>query len=249
VRIVRIGFTAVKGGRHVRYDHVELGLTGPVGDRVFCLVDLSRSRVLRTVENPLLLRTVSRWREGVLSVESPATTVEGVPVGTGSMHDVDYWGRVARVELLDGPWAAAYSRLLGYEVGLARPVTAAEVVYGASVSIVTTGAMQWLNERVGRQLEPERFRPTFVIDTGPAVARIEEAWLGRELQVGRARLRVRRAVSRCAVIDLDPVTGRPNASALKALAESAGGCSSVDFGVDAVVTSPGRVLVGDSVAC
>src|SRR5690348_14754943 len=153
VRVERIGFTPVKGGRHVCHDLVELTSTGPVGDRVFCLVDPARQRVLRTVENPSLLRTVSRWQEGVLSVETPAATVKGVPVGTGSMHDVDYWGRVARVEIVDGPWAAAYSRFLGYPVQLARPVTAGEVVYGASVSLVTTAAVQWLSERVGRRLE------------------------------------------------------------------------------------------------
>jgi uncharacterized protein YcbX len=249
VRIVRIGFTPVKGGRHLRHDRVDLAPTGPVGDRVFCLLDPGRHRVLRTVENPRLLQTVSRWREGVLSVEFPGATVEGLPVETGSVQEVDYWGRPARVEIIVGPWAAAYSRFLGYEVVLARPVSAGEVVYGASVSIVTTQAMRWLNQRIGRRLEPDRFRSTFVIDSGADPSRRELAWLDRELRVGQARVRVQSAVSRCGVIDLDPLTGRRDAPVLKALAESEAGNPRLEFGVDAVVTAPGRARVGDPVGC
>lgn len=249
MRIDRIGFTPVKGGRHVSHDEVDLAHTGPVGDRAFCLIDPGHHRVLRTVENPRLLQTVSRWREDVLSVELPEATVEGLPVGTGSVQEVDYWGRLARVEMIDGPWAAAYSRFLGYEVVLARTVSAGEVVYGASVSIVTTQAMRWLNERIGRRLEPARFRSTFVIDSGPTLGRRELAWVGRELRVGQARVRVQSAVSRCAVIDLDPGTGRRDAPVLKALAESEAGSPRLEFGVDAVVTAPGRVRVGDPVGC
>jgi uncharacterized protein YcbX len=213
---------------------------------VFCLVDLARSRVLRTVQNPSLLQTVSHWRHGVLSVEFPTTTVQAVPVDTGLVHCVDYWGRVARVEVVEGPWAAAYSRFLGYQVALARPLSPGGVVYGASVSMVTTEAMRWLNQRVGGPLQPERFRATFVIDSGPELGRGENTWLGRELRIGQASLRVRAPVPRCAVIDLDPHTGRRNAPVLKALAECSNGAPEIAFGVDAVVTTPGRVRHGDS---
>jgi uncharacterized protein YcbX len=250
VRIVRIGFTPLKGGRHLSHDVAELALTGPVGDRSFCLVDPARRRVLRTVENPRLLQTVSHWRHGVLSVALPAMgPVVGSPAGTGSMLDVDYWGRVARVEVVEGPWAAACSRFLGHEVVLARPVTPSAVVYGAPVSLVTTQAMRWLSERVGRELEPERFRPTFVIGSGAGHGRPEETWQGRELRIGEARVLVRAAMPRCAVLDLHPGTGRRDARVLQALAESRAGGSTVEFGVDAVVTCPGNVRVRDRVEC
>lgn len=250
VQVQRIGYASVKGGRHVGREDVDLALTGPVGDRVFCLVDVARNRVVRTVENPCLLRTVSDWRRSVLRVELPATTVQAVPEGTGTVRTVDYWGRLARVEIVAGPWAAAYSGFLGYEVALGRPVAAGEVVYGASVSIVTTGAMRWLSERVGFPVEPERFRSTFVVDTGSGVGRMEDSWIGREVRVGRARLQVRAAVARCAVIDLDPSTGRRRSgSLLRALAGSRGGGPDIRFGVDAVVTTPGRVCLGDTATC
>lgn len=245
MRVERIGFTPVKGGRHVGHEDVQLALTGPVGDRVFCLVDLPRNKVLRTVENPSLLQVVTRWQDGVLSVELPTEHLEGVPVGTGSMRTVDYWGREARVEIVDGPWAAGYSRFLGYEVVLARPLTSGEVVYGATVSVVTTQSLRWLVERVGHEVEPERFRSTLLIDSGPRACRTENAWVGRQLRVGEARLRVVSAVPRCAVIDLDPSTGLRNRSLLGAIADSRGG--EITLGLDAVVLRPGRVRVGDTI--
>ena len=57
MHVTRIGLTPVKGGRHAEQASVDLTLDGPVGDRVFCLVDPERGRVLRTVENPSMMRT------------------------------------------------------------------------------------------------------------------------------------------------------------------------------------------------
>src|SRR5450759_5831688 len=64
-------------GRHMTHDYVDLTAEGPVGDRVFCLVDRSHARVLRTAENPALLRSSARWEAGVLSVDLQGHIVEG----------------------------------------------------------------------------------------------------------------------------------------------------------------------------
>ena len=61
VHVSRIGFTSLKGARHLGRPFVDLTRDGPVGDRVFCLVDLARGRVLRTVENPTLVQTRATW--------------------------------------------------------------------------------------------------------------------------------------------------------------------------------------------
>ncbi|CAN5584829.1 hypothetical protein BH10ACT10_BH10ACT10_18400 [soil metagenome] len=96
MHITRIGLTPVKGGRHTERPSVDLTADGPAGDRVFCLVDRERGRVLRTMENPTLLQTVSRRADdGVLAVTLPAGAVQGVPEPTGETLEVDYWGRVA----------------------------------------------------------------------------------------------------------------------------------------------------------
>jgi len=247
VLIQRIGLTPVKGGRHLARDRADLTMDGPVGDRVFCLVDLSRGRVLRTVENPALLQACARWTDGLLTVDLPAGQFEGVPLPSGEMLSVDYWGRTAAVESCLGPWSRAYSEHLGYDVVLCRSANAGAVVYGASVSVVTTGSMSLLARRLGRRVESERFRSTFLVDTGDGPPHVEDSWVGRELQVGGARVRVRATVPRCAVVDLGPVTGQRDAPVLRELADYRQGQGEVRFGVDAVVTRAGQVRVGDPV--
>jgi uncharacterized protein len=247
VLIKRIGYTAVKGGRHTSHDLVDLTADGPVGDRVFCLVDRSRGRVLRTVQNPSLLRARARWQAGVLSVDLPGHTVTGVPIPSGETLEVDYWGRTATLQRCTGQWAEAYSEYLGYDVVLCRSVTAGEVVYGASVTIVTVASVRLLSQRLGHEVDSARFRSTFLVDTGGSQSHIEDSWVGQQVRVGEAALRVRGVVPRCALIDLDPVTGRNDAPLLRELSGYRQSGGEIGFGVDAVVTVEGRVRTGDAV--
>jgi uncharacterized protein len=247
VRIERIGFTPVKGGRHATQDLADLSLGGPLGDRVFALVDRSRGQVLRTVENPTLLLACARWRAGVLSVALNGHTFEDVPSPSGETFEVDYWGRTVAVQGCAGPWAQAYSEHLGFDVVLCRAVTSGEVVYGASVTLVTTASMSGLSRRLGRIVESERFRSTFLVDTGDDTSHLEDSWVGHELRVGQAGVRVRALVPRCAVVDVNPATGQVDAPVLQELSGYRHSQGEISFGVDAVVTLPGQVRTGDSV--
>jgi uncharacterized protein len=247
VLIERIGFTPLKGGRHMTHNLADLAADGPVGDRVFCLVDRSRERVLRTVEHPALVRACARWNAGVLSVDLPGRTVEAAPSLRGEALTVDYWGRRATVHACTGPWAQAYSEYLGYDVVLCRSVTAGQVVFGASVTLVTTASMSLLGRRLGHEVGSERFRSTFLVDTGDSTPHCEDSWIGRELRVGEATVRVRGRVPRCAVVDLDPLSGQSDVAVLRELAGYRLSQGEINFGVDAVVTTPGRVRAGDQV--
>lgn len=244
MHVTRIGFTSLKGARHVDRPFVDLAWDGPVGDRVFCLVDPVRERVLRTVGNPTLVQTRVAWDAGLLTVSLPGATAEGVPAFTGETATLDYWGRRVTLEIVDGPWAAAYSEHLGYDVVLAWS-PAGDVVYGASVSLVTTGSLDELSRRVGTPVLDSQFRATFTVHTD--TPHLEDDWIGRRLRLGEAEVEVRSAIPRCAVIDLDPDTGMRRAHALRALADYRQQGKELVFGVDGVVTKPGRVHVGDAV--
>jgi uncharacterized protein YcbX len=246
VLVERIGFTPVKGGRHLTHDVADLTPDGPAGDRVFCLVDRARGRVLRTVENPSLLQACARWDAGTLSVDLNGRSVEGKPVPSGETFTFDYWGRDARLEGCTGPWAQAYSEHLGRDVVLCRCVSPGEVVYGASVTIVTTASIRQLGERLGRTVGSERFRATFLVDTEGSESHVEDSWIGRDLKLGEATVRVRAMVPRCAVINLDPVTGESDLPLLGELAGYRRRDGEICFGVDAVVTAAGRVRTGDA---
>lgn len=243
VHVSRIGLTPLKGTRHVEQPYVDLAQTGPVGDRVFCLVDRSRDRVLRTVENPVLMQTAVRWSAGVLTATLPSGTATDVPVPTGEILEPDYWGRTAALEVVAGPWAAVYSKLLGYDVELARSAQPGEIVYGGSVSLVTSSSLDRLAGELGRPVDSTRFRATFTVDTAGQPAHVEDSWVGRMLRIGEAEVEVRSRLPRCAVVDLDPATGRRRAHVLRALGRYRRALAEIVFGVDAAVRTPGRVAV------
>lgn len=224
---------------------MRLGLDGPVGDRVLALVDPARRRVLKTVEHPAMVRTVVGWADGELSVGFPDETVTGAPVTTGETRTVDYWGRSVSVELLDGPWAATYSRYLEHDVLLVRATGLGTTVYGSSVSLVTSSSIDHLERRLGADVDDARFRATFTVATDGKPAHVEDSWGGRRLRLGDAELEVRDPLPRCAVIDMHPVTGERGAGLLRCLGGYRRLDGEIPFGVDAVVTRPGTVAVGD----
>ena len=245
MQVARVGYTALKGGRHRTHSSVELAPGGPVGDRAFCLVDPGTSRCLRTVEHPTLLQSSASWDGRVLAVELPLGDAVAAPVPTGEVLSVDYWGRTASVQVLEGPWAAAFSAHLGREVVLVSAAPG-EVVYGAPVSLVTNASLARLAHEVAEPVDGARFRATFQVD-GDVSPHAEDEWVGRRLRLGTAEIEIRGAIPRCTVIDLDPATGSPDLRLLKALAGYRRRGQEIHFGVDAVVTLPGHVSTGDPI--
>ena len=239
MRVARLGFTPVKGGRHVTHASVQLAATGPVGDRAFCLVDPVDGHCVRTIDEPTLLRASASWDGTELSVTLPSGTVSGSPTPVGDPITVDYWGRGAAVQPLAGPWSAAYSAFLGRDVVLASALPG-DVVYGASVSLISSASLVRLAEVVGSPVDGARFRATVELDVDDLPPFVEETWVGRRIRLGTAEVEVRGPIPRCAVVNLDPATGTPDLRALQSLPKARGD-REVFFGVDAVVTVPGRV--------
>ena len=246
MHVSRIGLAALKGTRHLDLASVDVRLDGPVGDRVFCLVDRDRGRVLRTVENPSLLETVVSWRDGVLTTTLRDEELADVPVPTGETLKVDYWGRLAALDVVEGPWADAFSRYLGYDVVLVRSRLPGEIVFGGSVSLVTTSSLARLAEDVG-PVDERQFRATMTVDTDGEQPFVEDRWHGRRLRLGDVEVEVRGAIPRCAVIGLDPVSGLKRSDVLRSLGGYRRVSGEVVFGVDAVVTRPGSVDIGAAV--
>jgi uncharacterized protein YcbX len=252
MRIRSIGSSPLKGGRHLPRRTVELSLDGPVGDREFAVVDLAAGRVLKTVENPGLLRCIAHWAGGALTLDIDGSRFDGVPTPSSERIELDYWGRPAALRVVEGPWAAPLSALLGREVVLARAALPGAVVYGDQVTLVTTTALRRLADATGRPVDEARFRANLVVDTGGtgahgADAHPEDAWAGRELAVGSAVLRVGGGVPRCAVIDLDAAGAASATRLLRTLAGYRLRNGAIPFGVYATVVRAGTVALGDEV--
>jgi uncharacterized protein YcbX len=246
MQISSLGSSPLKGARHSEREALEFALDGPVGDREFAVVDLANRRVLKTVENPALLACAATWVDGVLSITVDGEELAAVPQPVGGEIELDYWGRLSVVRVVDGPWMPRLTSLLGRDVALVRAARPGAVVYGDSVTLVTTDSLRLLAETVGHDVPASRFRATAVVDAGDD-AHVEDSWAGRDLVLGGATVRVAAGIARCAVIDFEPDTGESGTRLLKALAGYRLRAGDIDFGVYATVVSPGTVRRGDPV--
>ena len=264
--VLSIGFAHIKGTRHEARPGAVIDAHGPRGDREFCFVDVDTRQVLKTVQNPRLIQIATSLNRvgreggedgeeaGRLTMTLPdGRSVSGVPHGSGERLTCDYWKRPVDLELTDGPHAQLASEWLDRAVRLAR-VPRGAVVYGAPLSIVTTASLRDLSDRMAdtRQVATDltrqaaRFRATVVLDTADPYA--EEAWAGRVLRLGGLRVRIGSPIPRCAVMDLDPITGERNAPVLKTLAgfRPANSAGEPVFGVYAeVIGTSSRSDAGD----
>ncbi|MGZ4475278.1 MAG: MOSC domain-containing protein [Nocardioides sp.] len=247
MRVLRAGFSPLKGTRHLAVRSIALDMQGAVGDRTYCLVDVAGATVLRTVQHPVLTTVVAAATDsGGLSISLPdGRAVSATPTATGETITCDYWGRPTPVDVLDGPHGALLSDLLGKPVALARAPRRG-VIYGAGVAILTRASLEELGARVDTAVDPARFRSTLVIDTDEAPF-AEESWTGRDLTVGPVTLRIGGAIPRCAVIDIDPLTGERGTRLLRTLAgyRPLNDAGEPCFGVYAEVRTPGVIAVSD----
>lgn len=111
------------------------------------------------------------------------------------------------------------------------------------VHLVTTASLAWLQARLPRdRVDRRRFRPNLVVACDGA-GRVEETWVGAELEVGSARLRVDDRTTRCVTTALaqDDLAFAPTVP--RALERHNGFC----FGVYATVLDPGVVHLNDEV--
>ena len=109
-----------------------------------------------------------------------------------------------------------------------------------SVSILSRASLADLSARMGHDLAPERFRGNLWLDGAEAWQ--EFGWVGRDIRIGGAVLRIADRITRCSATTVDPETGRSDADTLKALQSNYG---HQDFGVYATVVAGGAVAVGD----
>jgi uncharacterized protein len=111
-----------------------------------------------------------------------------------------------------------------------------------SISVLSLASLDALGRKLGQTLSPHRFRGNLWIDGAAPFAEFD--WIGREIAIGDAVLRVEERITRCKATMANPDSGRIDADTLGAL-ESAYGHR--DFGVYAVVVKGGAIAVSNEV--
>jgi len=112
------------------------------------------------------------------------------------------------------------------------------------LSLTTTQSVAGLGALVGRELDPQRFRPNLLIEASGEDPFQENEWVGSVLRIGDGmRMRVDQRDERCVVVNVDPTTSERDPAILRAIAREREAC----FGVYGTTVEPGRIAVGDPV--
>lgn len=135
----------------------------------------------------------------------------------------------------------ALSSHVGRSVTLAREAEVSHFDDGP-VHLVTTGSLRAVEQHLGEPVDPRRFRPNLVVETGDLDGLVEDAWVGHRLQVGEVLLEVVAQMPRCVMVNL-PQVGLAATRVLDVVGE----INDANLGVLATVVTPGRVRVGDPV--
>lgn len=110
------------------------------------------------------------------------------------------------------------------------------------ISLIGQSTLDELSEKIGQPVLAERFRANFVIANLPAWQEFE--WLGKELFLGTAKIKVTARIGRCLNIEVNPLTGERDLPLLRLLRQE---YNHTDTGILATVESSGEVSINDSV--
>jgi uncharacterized protein len=88
------------------------------------------------------------------------------------------------------------------------------------VSLINRASIAALEAEIGVPVDPLRFRANVYFDRASAWS--EHDWIGSEITLGAARLRVISPITRCAATQVNPVTTKPDLNIVAALGRAFG---------------------------
>ena len=207
------------GGEDLEW--VELDAHGLHGDRRYAVRD--HDGRLASGKNTRRFR-----RRDAIFEYSASTTMDGVLV-TGA--------RGGRWDVGDAALAAELSAAMNTSVEVTAS-TAESFQDRGSVSLISDASLRWCAQRWG-DADPRRLRSNLILAGGEAFS--EERWLGHELRIGEARLRVVERIPRCRMIDVAQDAFVPDVPWLIELTR----IRQMYLGVYAEVLVPGILRKGD----
>jgi len=188
-----------------------------------CLMKHAKAALLFSVFDPKAQRLTIRRPDGATIEANPLSVAGRAEIGA---FLTDYLGEEAR-------GTPQFHYVPGHVFGDQRkPV----------VSLNNIASLKDYESKVGARRHRRRFRANIWFSGAPAWE--EREWIGRELQVGGAVLRIIKGTTRCPATEVNPVTGERDANPVAELRELYG---HVELGVHAEVLQGGRFAMGDAI--
>jgi uncharacterized protein YcbX len=243
----------IKGLALTRRDELFLESFGAAENRRFHLLD-ERGRFVNglTKLERSLFAVAAEWEpEGdTLSLTFPDGSVVDDRVELGAPVSTWFYNRDEPGRIVQGPWARVLSDYAGRELRLARTDAPGRAVDrpDGSVSIVSDESVDELARQAGvDDADARRFR--MLVGAQGGEPHVEDTWLGCDVRIGDAVVRVHEQVARCAITTKNPDTGERDLDTLRVIKAYRGtrGTKHLDFGVYGEVVTPGRVRVGDPI--
>lgn len=251
----------IKSIRGIEVDQIRVGLSGPLRDRRWMLVD-DNGVALTQRTRPRMALMVPRFDRDDLVVEAPGMRPLRIEDwrGEGEWIPVRIWDddlQLPHVNLEYSDWFSDFleqrCRLVHLPDTVVRPVEAPfdaqpwRVSLADSFPLLVIGqaSLDQLNQRLPEAVSMARFRPSLVI--AGSSAHEEDSW--RELQVGDVEIMIAKPCVRCAIPLIDPLTAETGVEPVRTLATYRRKPNSpkVLFGQNALVTKTGVLRAGDPV--
>lgn len=225
---------ALESGEPFPFDRAFAIENGPSGFDPGHPKHLPKIAFLMLMRNERLAELTTRFDEssGVLTVMR-----DGGILAEGSLDTV---GGRRTLEAFFDEWCAADLR------GPARIVSAPDHTFSdfaaKVISLINLESVRAIEAAIGAPVHPIRFRGNIHVEGLPAWQEFE--WIGREITIGSARLRVTKRIDRCAATNVDPETGKRDLQIPRSLMTAFG---HADCGVYLEVMSAGTVARADAV--
>lgn len=231
---------------------------GIPGDRLFAVVDENGKLVTQRQHGPLVqiapqydaasgeLRLTFPDGSVVAGVTEPATAA-ALSVAVGMPITAMFWDTPVDAHVVAGAWHEALSEFAGRPLRLIKAVTPGRGFDAYPISICSRASLDAFARAAEIPADDgRRFRQNLYLSG--AAAHGEDEWLGQEVRVGTALVRVKIRDSRCVMTTHSPDTGDTDMDTLKVIASyRVDQPKEVNFGVYCTVAEPGEVAIGDEV--
>ena len=250
-RVIRLRIAPVKGLALLDRASVDIGAEGVAEDRRFLLLGTDGRHRSGLAHGPLV-RIVPDYDEATEHL------VLRFPDGAEIAADARGIGEPSEVPWPHGSGALRVRHLPDFDEALTEyvgaPIRLVRTLPGhrpssAHVTILSVASVEAIERGAGlpETIDDRRFRMLVTIDGVAPFA--EDRWVGGEVAVGSAIVRVDIEAARCATTTRDPATGLRDLDMLRILKDIRGVTArrTIDLGIYCDVVRTGRVAIGDEV--
>lgn len=236
-----------------------VGPRGLAHDRRWMVVD-PNGKFVTGRQSPLLVRVNAQPIDAGVRLSAPGLPTMDVAVPAGrERRQATVWSSIVDAADAGDAAAAWFSAVLKREVRLVyadesmrRPLdpkyatTGDETAFadGYPLLLLSQAACDELSVRVGKLMDPRRFRPNLLIDGVSAHA--EDGW--KRIRIGTIEFEVVKACVRCVFTTVDPDSAEPDPASepLSTLKTYRRGASGITFGQNLIPRGDGVLRVGDA---